>query len=100
MKTIRQLMVVTAIAAAATPAMARDSVAFSVNIGPPPPHVEYVPAPRPGYVWAPGYWNWNGHRHVWVNGHSIRGRHNQHWVPDRWNHRGNGWRLERGHWGR
>src|ERR1035441_10414684 len=35
---------------------------------PPPPQVEYVPvAPGPYYVWAPGYWSWNG-GWIWVGG--------------------------------
>src|SRR6185503_3806804 len=28
---------------------------------PPPPQVEVVPiSPGPDYVWAPGWWSWNG----------------------------------------
>jgi len=97
---IRALLVATAVAAAAatSPGIARDSVSFSLTVGPPPPRVEYVPAPRAGYVWAPGYWNWNGHRHVWVNGRYVHGRHNQHWVPERWDNRNGRWSLYHGHW--
>ena len=97
---IRTLMLASAMAAAAiaSPAIARDNVAFSINVGPPPPRVEYVPAPRPGYVWAPGYWDWNGRRHVWVRGHYLRGRGHSQWVPDRWDRRGDRWYHERGHW--
>ena len=29
------------------------------------------PAPRAGYIWSPGRWDWNGRRHVWVAGHWI-----------------------------
>ena len=29
----------------------------------------YGPAPRPGYVWVPGYRAWDGYRRVWVPGH-------------------------------
>jgi len=40
-----------------------------VGIAPPAPEVEVVGvAPHPGWVWQPGYWNWQGDRHVWVNG--------------------------------
>jgi hypothetical protein len=103
MSRFRQMMMAAAVivaGAAATPALARDAVSLSINVGPPPPRVEYVPTPPPSgyYVWAPGYWNWNGHRHVWVNGRYMQGRHNQAWVPDRWAHRGDGWYHERGHW--
>lgn len=95
----RKLLVVALLAAGvvSTPAIARTEV--YVNIGPPPPVVEVVPAPRQGYVWAPGYWGWNGHKHVWAKGHWKRGYHGHEWVPDQWVQRGNRWYLERGHWG-
>ena len=97
---MRNLILASAVAAAAvaSPAMARDSVAFSINVGPPPPRVEYVPPPRTGYVWAPGYWNWNGHKHVWVNGRYMRGHPHQRWNPDRWEARNGHYELHRGHW--
>jgi hypothetical protein len=46
-------------AAAFAPAIATAQVGVSVVIGnaPPPPRFESVPAPRRGYIWAPGYWN-------------------------------------------
>jgi hypothetical protein len=91
-------IVAAAAAGAVSPAFARDAVSFSVSVGPPPPRVEYVPAPRAGYVWAPGYWNWNGGRHVWVNGHYLRSHGNQRWVADSWDHRGGRWYHQRGHW--
>ena len=96
----RVFVLAAALAAAVTalPAAARDSVGLYVNVGPPPPRVEYVPASRPGYVWAPGYWNWNGHKHVWVKGHQIRNHHGERWVPERWDQHDGRWRLEHGHW--
>jgi len=45
-----------------------------VAVAPPPPRVVIEPAVRVGYVWAPGYWRWNGHQHVWTDGHYIRER--------------------------
>lgn len=49
-----------AVAVLSTPAFARVNVNFDVEVAPPPPRVEAVLAPRPGYVWAPGYWAWEG----------------------------------------
>jgi WXXGXW repeat (2 copies) len=101
MNRIRTLAMVAAVAATTagvSPAFARDNVSFSINVGPPPPRVEVVAASRSGYVWAPGYWNWNGHKHVWVKGHQMRERHGQRWVPDRWDQHDGRWRLEHGHW--
>ena len=71
-----------------------------VNVAPPPERVEVVPAPRAGYVWAPGYWRWDRGRHVWVKGYWVRERRGYHWVPHRWKERGKRWHFEIGHWDR
>jgi hypothetical protein len=57
----------------------------------PPPVYQYTPPPQP--VWVPGHWEWQGNRHVWVQGqHMQYGR--DHWgrrgdrdhdgIPDRY----------------
>ena len=52
---------------------AAPGAAISVQFGAPPPmRYEAVPAPRRGYVWAPGYWRPQGHRHAWVAGHWVK----------------------------
>ena len=88
---------VTAIAA---PLTSQARVYVDVDIAPPAPQVEVIPAARVGYVWAPGYWNWQGHRHVWVRGHYIRGHHGHHWVADSWEDRNGRYHYSRGHWDR
>jgi hypothetical protein len=35
------------------------------------PLVVVQPAPREGYIWSPAHWEWNGRRHVLVEGHWI-----------------------------
>jgi hypothetical protein len=85
-------------AAAIAPAVSPGGVVVDINVAPPPPQVEVVPAPRAGFVWAPGYWDWRGHNHVWVQGHWLRERAGYHWVPDRWVQHGNHWHHEVGHW--
>lgn len=70
-----------------------------VVVAPPPPRVEYVgPPPRVGYVWIAGYWNWDGYRHRWIDGHWEAARHGQRWVPHQWEREGDRWRLHEGHW--
>jgi hypothetical protein len=72
-----------------------------VQMAPPQPLVEVRPPPPPGGVWIPGYWNWNGQRHVWLSGRWSAGRPNMHWEPDHWVRTpNNGWRQEHGHWAR
>jgi hypothetical protein len=70
--------------AAALPASARTTVDFYVNVAPPTPVVEVVPAPRHGFVWVPGVWEWRHHHHVWVGGHWVRVRPGYYYAPARW----------------
>ncbi|MHB8519243.1 MAG: hypothetical protein ACYDH9_00665 [Limisphaerales bacterium] len=53
--------------------------------GPPPARVEIVPlVPGPDYVWAPGYWGWQG-GWVWMSGSwVIRPRPGVIWVGGHW----------------
>lgn len=85
--------------AAFTPvqALARTEVII-VHKAPPAPKHERIPAARHGYEWAPGYWNWNGRRHVWVKGHWERVRPGHAYKPAEWRRDHNGWRLERAGW--
>jgi len=87
-------------ASASTIAAARTNVDFNISVGPPPVVYEPVPPPRVGYIWAPGYWAWNGHRHVWHKGYWMHERHGYAWAPDHWDHRGDRWYFNRGHWER
>lgn len=80
-----------------TPASA---VGIDINIAPPAPRVVEAPPPRPGFVWAPGYYRWDGHQHVWVDGHFIRERRGSHWVPEHWDERHGRYHFEPGHWER
>ena len=81
-------------------AAAQVFVGVSVHTAPPPPRYARVPPPRPGYLWAPGYWRWNPstHAHVWGGGYWVRARPGYRYVPERWVNHGPDWRLERGHW--
>jgi len=99
---MRQTMAVLAVALAAglsvSTAIARTDVAVELSVGPPPVVYEAVPPPRVGYVWAPGYWDYNGHRHVWAKGHWERERHGDRWVRGEWHEHDGRWTLTRGHW--
>jgi len=84
--------------AAPPAAEAQVSLDVVVRTPPPPVHVEAVPAPRVGYVWAPGYWRWDGHRHIWYQGHWEAERPGQHYVAARWVNTPGGWRFVPAHW--
>jgi len=78
------------------PAHARGVV--EIEVAPPPPRVVVVPQPRLGYVWAPGYWRWDGRSHVWVDGAWMRERRGYHWEPAHWEERHGRYHFEEGHW--
>jgi WXXGXW repeat (2 copies) len=68
------------------------------NVAPPPARNERAPAPHDGYVWAAGYWDWNGHRYTWISGSFMPERRGRHWVAARWEQVETHWQLIRGHW--
>jgi WXXGXW repeat (2 copies) len=81
--------------------IAGSTVAFAVggpDTAPPPARDERAPAPRDGYVWAPGYWEWSGRAYSWVPGRFIFGHRGAHWVSDRWDQVGSQWEHVSGHW--
>lgn len=72
-----------------------------VEIAPPAPRHEVVPAARPGYVWANGHYEWRGNQYVWVPGHWITARSGYEFREPRWVQRGNGqWYMVGGNWER
>ncbi len=83
-------------ASLAAPSLGAEIVS---NVAPPPVRVERV-APREGYVWAPGYWQWNGNAYYWVAGSYVFERRGSHWIADRWEQDGAHWHYLRGHWER
>jgi hypothetical protein len=86
--------------AAVIPTQAVAQVGFNLVIGnaPPPARYEVIPAPRRGYEWASGYWNWNGNAHAWTEGHWERTRAGHYYEQPQWQQGNDGWRLNRGGW--
>ena len=97
---IRNLLLSLLLAASAFAAPAYAQVSFNITIAPPAPQYEVVPTMQPGYVWAPGYWGWNGERHIWVRGRTIVQREGYRWEPDRWEQRDRTYYRTEGHWAR
>jgi hypothetical protein len=83
---------------AAIPAAARSHVDFFVDVAPPPVRYEVVPAPRVGWAWAPGFWEWRHGRHFWVAGHWIRERRGHVYRPAGWTYYGGRWGYQPGIW--
>ena len=41
--------------------------------------LEVYPAPRPGYIWSPGHYEWTGARQVWTPGVWIKDDYDHEW---------------------
>ena len=86
-------------AAIAIPAAAQARVVeYEVDIAPPAPRVEVVPAPREGYIYEPGYWAYDGRQYVWRDGEFVARREGHHWVPHAMERHGEHWVFRSGHW--
>jgi hypothetical protein len=101
MNKMHKLLIASLVAGAfgsvAAPALA-DTVV--IRTAPPAPREERVPAPRRGYVWAPGHWEWRHNHHVWVRGSWLRERHGYNYSAPNWVERDGHWVMERGGWHR
>jgi hypothetical protein len=75
-------------------------LALRRRIAPPAPRVVIVPAPRPGRIWAPGYWRWTGGAYVWIDGAWIVERPGFVYAPSHWARFPGGWRFIAGGWAR
>jgi hypothetical protein len=70
--------------AATTYAPPASSDVIIVDVAPPADRVEVVPAAREGYVWAPGYWTWDGSSYAWVDGRYVPALAGYRYVAPRW----------------
>lgn len=72
-----------------------------VSVAPPAPRHEVVPAPRAGWVWAPGHYEYRGNEYRWVEGSWVRERSGYEYREPRWVQRGDGsWVLVGNSWER
>lgn len=87
---------------ALAPSSASAQVGFTVNVAPPPVRYQVEPAPRRGYVWVLGYWNWSAERgrHNWVPATWVRERPGYYYNQPQWVEREGRWELQRGRWNR
>lgn len=97
-KALLAVMVASSFGAVVIPSAAQAEI--YVNIAPPAPRYERVPAPRAGYVWESGHWRWNGNRYVWVAGHWERERPGYAFHGPRWIERNGRWEYQARRWDR
>jgi hypothetical protein len=96
--TLATLLALGAAAYVPLPSMAQTSYSVVIGTAPPPLRYEAVPAPRRGYIWAPGHWEWRGHRHEWVSGGWIAERPGYVYNSPNWYRRDGGWVYEPARW--
>jgi hypothetical protein len=96
--TVAAMIALGAAAFAPLPSMAQTDFRVVIGSAPPPPVYERMPAPRHGYVWTPGYWEWHGHRHVWVQGQWLAARPGYAYASPSWHQRDGRWYMEPGRW--
>ena len=77
-------------------------VDIQLNFGPPAAYYEAVPAPRPGYVWSEGHWQWNApaKRHVWHAGTWQTARSGHYYNQPRWVENNGRWHYQASRWDR
>ncbi len=83
-----------------TVALPVSAAVIVVQSAPPAPRDEAQPAPRDGYVWVPGYWDWRHQHHVWVAGTWLRERRGYVYHAPEWRERDGHWEMVRGNWAR
>lgn len=64
----------------------------------PPADREEGPAPRAGYVFIRGHWQWKAGKYDWVAGHWERERAAKKWIDGRWERKGDLWVWTAGRW--
>jgi ammonia channel protein AmtB len=90
-------LVAATLGAIAVPAVAAHVDLF-VDVAPPPARVEVVPAPRAGFVWVPGVWEWRHHHHVWAGGHWVHARAGYLYQPAAWAQLNGRWAWHESAW--
>jgi hypothetical protein len=88
-------------AANAAPGTEQDSVGFHAWSSHAPPAARFEErgrAPGAGYLWAPGYYGWNGRAHTWNGGRWYAPRAGYEYAGPSWhNYRGR-WGYRPGRW--
>jgi hypothetical protein len=80
-------------------AQAQTYTTTTITVAPPAPRHEVVPAPRAGWVWAPGHYEYTHGQYAWTEGHWLRERSGYEYREPHWVQRGDGsWYLVGNSW--
>jgi hypothetical protein len=79
---------------------AAEAVKLVVREAPPAVRVEPVPAPRPGYQWVGGHWDWRGSKYVWETGTWVKERPGYVYTAPTWVEVNGHWERREARWAR
>lgn len=79
------------------PPVTAQPVPTGPTTAPPPPRPESV-APRAGFIWVRGHYEWRNRAYEWIPGHWERQRAKARWVDARWELQGRVWVFVPGGW--
>jgi YXWGXW repeat-containing protein len=100
-KTLLGVIVAAGSLTSLVPGVANAQYSAIVSVAPPAPLQERAPAPREGFVWAPGHYEWRGDQYVWVRGRWLEARSGYEYREPRWVQRANGeWYMVGNNWER
>jgi len=100
-KTLLAAVVAASSLTAMLPMAAHAQYTAIVRVAPPAPIYEAAPAPRSGYVWAPGHHEFRNGQYVWVQGYWLQERPGYAYIAPRRTQRGDGqWAMIGGGWER
>lgn len=87
--------------AVSAPTFAQVGVGVVVSVAPPEiPLYDQPACPGDGYIWTPGYWDWDGEEYYWVPGTWVEPPEVGFlWTPGWWGWRDNGFFFTAGYWG-
>jgi WXXGXW repeat (2 copies) len=88
------------IGAVATPLTSSAQAVIYLDAPPPAVRYEVVPAPRTGYVWSNGNWQYNGSQHVWTEGAWQAERPGYIYSQPRWVEDNGRWGYQASRWDR
>jgi hypothetical protein len=97
----RVLVALLLLAALPVASQAFVTVGVSITVAPPPlPVYEQPPIPTVGYMWAPGYWAWDGGDYYWVPGTWVPAPEpGLLWTPGYWGWVNDTYVWHEGYWG-
>lgn len=98
---LRKTFLAIALASAFVAPLAVHAAVVIVDVAPPAPVYEQMPA-RDGFVVTPGYYKYDGerHAHTWVKGDYVPERRGEHYVAAEWRAQDGHYQFNEGRWER